>query len=569
MNLARYHVMIVLALLAGILFCYGQIRHFGFVNLDDTVYVVDNSMVRSGLTGDGIRWAFTTTEGANWHPLTWLSLMLDSELYGSGPGGYHLTNLILHAANAILLFGILIRMTGAVWPSAFVAGFFAVHPLHVESVAWISERKDVLSTFWGFLAIGCYAAYGKHRHKAAFWGAFSCLFLGLMAKPMLVTWPFLFLMLDYWPLQRLALPESAGKIPWRRLGELLIEKIPFFMLAAFFCWTTLMAQADKGAVLSIKTLPLADRLGNAALSYMWYIGKMLWPAGLNVYYIHRGPSPGMLGVAGAALLIAGFSTIAFRTARRYPFVPVGWFWYLGTLVPVIGLVQVGLQAQADRYAYIPMIGIYIIVAWGATAIARNHPWHRRMLFTAALIVLVILGMKTAHQASFWMNSETLFRRALHIDPMNDLAHNNLGTALEAKGNTREAAEHYRRAVQLNPWNHPAWNNLANTQASSGNISAALQSYQKAIALSPHEAAYRYNFGKCLLAAGKSDEAFTQLAEALRIRPEFAEVYNLMGRIFENRGDNERALKFYTKALEARPDDPAAIESANRIRQGRP
>ena len=330
-----------------------------------------------------------------------------------------------------------------------------------------------------------------------------------------------------------------------------------------------MAQSGKGADLSVGAMPLADRLSNAVLSYVWYIGKKLWPTGLNVYYVHRGPGMGPLAVTGAAVVVAGISYAAVRSAQRYPFIPVGWFWYLGTLIPVIGLVQVGLQAQADRYAYIPLIGIYIIVAWLTAAVAHQHLWRRRLLFVAALAVLMVLGVKTVHQVSFWKDSESLFQHALRVDPANDLAHNNLGTALEAKGNVQEAAEHYRQAVQLNPWNHPAWNNLANTQASSGDMQAALHSYEKAIALFPNEAVYRYNYGKWLVAAGRPEEAFAHLAEALRIRPEFAEVYNLMGTLFENQGNKEQVLKFYHEAMEARPGYAAATENANRLQRGRP
>ena len=518
----RMAVMIALILTAAILVCYGQTRHFEFVNLDDPNYVIQNSMVRSGLSLEGISWAFTTREAANWHPLTWLSLMLDTEIYGPTPGGYHLTNLLLHWANMLLLFFVLFRFTGALWPSAVTAGLFALHPLHVESVAWISERKDVLSTFWGVLAIGCYGMYVRRRSRAAYGATIGCLLLGLMAKPMLVTWPFLFLLLDYWPLQRWTGSDGGHRFSPRRIGELILEKTPFFILAGFFCWTTLMAQAEKDAVLSMAAIPMATRLANAALSYIWYIKKMLWPAGLTVFYTHPVYQISIPAAAGAALLIAGISYGSVRVASRYPFIPVGWFWYLGTLVPVIGLVQVGLQARADRYAYIPMIGPYILIAWGIAEMARQRKWNRRWLWMAAAALLLVLGAKTHLQAGFWKDSESLFRRALYVDSENDLAHTNLGAALEADGDTRAAMAHFQRAVQINPANDEAWNNLGALQAGFGNQKEAKRSHETAISLNPNAAVYRYNYGRLLFAMGQSDAAIAELAEAVRLSPGYAE-----------------------------------------------
>jgi len=569
MNTKRWSTIIGLCLTAAILTAYGNVRHFDFVNLDDQVYVAENPVVREGLSAAGIRWAITTMEAANWHPLTWLSLMVDTELYGTRPAGYHFTNLLLHTANTLLLFFVLFRLTGALWPSAFVAGLFALHPLHVESVAWISERKDVLSTFWGLLAIGAYGVYARRRSRAAYGLAFGCLLLGLMAKPMLVTWPFLFLLLDYWPLQRWTPSDAGGSFPFRRIGELFIEKTPFLILSGVFCWTTLTAQSGKNAVLPMAALSMTDRLANAALSYIWYIGKMLWPTGLSVYYTHPRFLVSMPAAVGAALLIAGLSYGVIRKAGRYPFVPVGWFWYMGTLVPVIGLVQVGLQARADRYSYIPLIGLYILITWTAVEVARRRKWDRRRLWAAAIAVLLVLGARTHMQVGFWKDSESLFRRALHVDAGSDLAHNNLGAALQAKGNAREAAQHYRRATRINPRNHQAWNNLAVCEASSGDVEAAHRFYQKAISLDPDTAAYRYNFGKLLLAQGKSKEAIAELSEAIRIQPEFPEVYHLMGTIIERQGNPEKAEVFYLKAVEANPDYTKAREKLNRLRESTP
>lgn len=565
----RRTLVICLTLLAAILASYGQVRHFDFVNMDDPAYVVENQMVRSGLNGDSIRQAMTTTEAAYWIPLTWLSLMVDTEIYGPRPGGYHITNLLLHAASALLLFVLLFRFTGAVWPSALAAGLFAVHPIHVESVAWISERKDVLSLFWGFLAIGCYGRYARRRSRAAFGAALGCLLLGLMAKPILVTWPFLFLLLDYWPLRRWALADAGRRFPARRVGELLVEKTPFFVLAGFFCWTTLMAQGGGGAVLQMAALPMAYRLANAAISYIWYIGKMLWPTGLNVYYTHPGILVSIPAAVGGALLIAGLSYGAIRVATRYPFVPVGWFWFLGTMVPVIGLVQAGLQARADRFGYIPMIGLYIIIAWMAAEFARRQKWNRHWLSVAAIAVLLILGARTHMQVGFWKDSESLFRRALYVDSENDVAHNNLGAALWAKGNHRNAGEHYQRAAEINPRNHQAWNNLGVWEAETGKLEKAKHAYETAISLNPNVALYRYNFGKLLFATGEPDAAIAEFAEALRLHPGYADVYNLMGTIIEGRGRVDKAEVFYRKAVEADPDYTEARKNLDRIQENRP
>jgi hypothetical protein len=475
---------------------FAQTVNFGFVNYDDDKYVYENPHVRRGVTADGIAWAFTSNHASNWHPLTWLSHMLDCELYGLHAGGHHLTNVGLHALTAVVLFLVLWRMTLGLWPSAFVAAVFAVHPLRVESVAWIAEQKDVLSGLFFMLTLWAYLGYVRHRFSLTRYLSVIILFaLGLMSKPMLVTMPFVLLLLDYWPLGRL-------QATWRRL---IVEKIPLLLLAAASCLATMLAQ--QHAVVTLDELSLPLRFGAALVSYVSYLGQFFWPTNLAVFYPH--PAARLpIGEAVAALLfLAAISAAAIARRRRNPYLFVGWFWYLGMLVPVIGLVQVGLQVMADRYCYLPQIGLTIAVAWsmatvgqtslsagrkattvGQTFLSAERKADYRPWAWGSASVLVLAGLMACawRQTSFWRDSETLWTHTLRCTSRNDVAHFNLAAELMKQNRYGDAIEHYRETVRIRPVYPHAQRNLAFALTRQGQTQEAIAHYYQAIKYDPDD-----------------------------------------------------------------------------------
>ncbi len=466
----------VLLLLAGaVLAAFLPLAGAEFISFDDNRYVVENYYVRSGLTWEGMRWAFVSLGySSNWHPLTWLSHMLDVELYDLWAGGHHLTSVLIHLAVAWLLYLAVAGMTGAAWPSALVAALFAVHPLRVESVAWVAERKDVLSgAFWwgAVLAYGWYA----RRPGAGRYGLVALLMgLGLMAKPMLVTLPFVLLLLDFWPLGRMGTGSGAGSVErsgtvpvpsLRRTGVslavLFLEKLPLLLLSAASSAVTWLAQERGGALTSLDVLPLAERGANALGAWTAYLGKAAWPAGLSILYPYPRLGPGAAKTAAAALLLSAAAAAAWAYRRRRPYLATGWFWYLGTLVPVIGLVQVGRQVMADRYTYIPLTGVFIAAVWLVGDLTKRGPAGRLAPVVAAAGAAVVVAWTAAArvQADHWRGSQTLFEHALEVDAANPLAEFNLGLALKKKGRAAEAVRHYVRALGLDPGYEAAANNL--------------------------------------------------------------------------------------------------------------
>ena len=435
---------------------YLPVRTHSFVNYDDTDYVTENSFVKNGLNWTDIKWAFTTFHASNWHPLTWISHMADCQLFGPNAGAQHFVNVLFHAANAALLFILLWRLTGAIWPSAFVAALFAWHPLHVESVAWISERKDVLSTFFALLTLLSYAKYAKEKRARDFWLALIFFALGLMSKPMLVTLPFVMLLLDYWPLQSF----SNCEIQISKAARLVWEKIPFFILTAISCVMTFFAQRSGEAVVSLKNVSLHYRLENAPLAFARYLLKIIWPANLAVIY----PMPDKISTSAVAASVAVLiliSAAAWFARRRNPYLLVGWLWFLGTLVPVIGLVQVGGAALADRYTYFPATGIFIIVAFAARDLADRLRFPKIIFSAASVLVLGACVVLTEKQLSYWRDSETLFRHAIAVTKDNDIARVNLGVALDVQGRFDEALTQYREALRIAPGRYQIHNNVAN------------------------------------------------------------------------------------------------------------
>src|SRR6202167_1037861 len=524
---------VCVALIAANLIVYASAWHHGFVNYDDDDYVTTNPVVLRGLTWHGVAWAFTTGYAVNWHPLTWLSHMLDVQLYGLDPGLHHLTNLLFHIVNTLLLFGLLHRMTRALGRSAFVAGLFAVHPLHVESVAWVAERKDVLSTLFWMLTLWAYQEYARRPGLRRYWAVLLFFALGLMAKPMLVTLPFVLLLLDFWPLGRVGIgPNSAGgwalsRDGWATMRRLVFEKLPLLALAVVSSIVTFAIHRRGGAVISFAAAPLHIRMANALVSYVAYIGKMLWPARLAVLYPYAQSLP-LWWLAGAFLGLMGISFAVIRAGPRHPYLSVGWFWYLGTLVPVIGLIQVGDQAMADRYTYVPLIGLFIIVAWGVPELLVRWPFRRIALAAAAGLVILACAIAARGQLQYWENSSTLWTRALAVTTGNNIAHNNLGVSLADQGKLDEAIAHYSEALRIKPDYADAHNNLGAALADQGKVDEAIAHYSEALRIKPDYADAHDNLGVSLCDQGKLDEGIAHFNEALRIKPDSAKAHNNLG-----------------------------------------
>jgi len=536
---------------------YARVGTFDFDNYDTARYIYENNQVKNGISGEGLRWAFTTTSASNWHPITWLSHMLDVQLFGLNPGAHHLTNLLFHIANSILLFLIFSKMTGNIWPSSLIAALFAIHPLHVQSVAWLAERKDLISTFFGLLAIWCYLRYTQRPRVYRYVPVFVFFILGLMAKPMIVTLPFVLLLMDYWPLRRyqIGYPRqnfSCGPPPTPTGIHLFLEKIPLFIVAAASCMVTVYAQTSGGAVSSIGSYPLHVRLLNALVSYASYIGKTFWPAKLAVFYPHPGYWP-LWQILASALVVAATTVIALIFIKSRPWFIVGWLWFLGTLVPVIGLVQVGTQAMADRYTYVPLIGIFIVLSWGLTELVKHSMIGRWKTAVFAAVVLGVLLSVTWKQIGYWKNSITLFERALEVTENNYVAHNNLGHRLMELGKTEDAIKHYRNALALNPSFETAHLNLGFIYSSQGELNQAIYHYSKALEINPDYAVAYNNLGNALYRLGQSNKAIPNYLKAIKINPDYAEAYNGLGAALIRQGDVKGAVNCFKKAISINPD----------------
>ena len=590
-------VSVLLAVIVGIAF--GRALGNDFVGYDDQSYVVLNPRVTNGLTLDGIQWAFTHAHATNWHPLTTISHMLDCQLYGLEPWGHHLTNILFHAAAAILLFFALRDLTGNLWPSALAAAIFAVHPLRVESVAWVSERKDVLSGVFFMLILGVYARYARGNSARSLWyiTVLILLALGLMCKPTLVTVPFVLLLLDYWPLGRSQSSPSIGRgITKEKWSWLVFEKLPLFVLSAASCVATLLAQ--KQALDASLKPPFGERVGNALVSYVVYLGQMIWPAQLAVLYPYPEGNLKVSHVILALLLLLMISAAVFLWRRRYPFLLTGWLWYLGMLVPMIGIIQVGSQVRADRYTYLPQIGLYLLVAWSAMALFDHWPRSRVVLAGAASLVITALITRSYFQTSYWQDTETLWKhaaattsnnyiasnnlaqflfqsgrfdeaiaecqRALKIKPDFAAAHNNLGAALvknqrddngarRQNGAVDEAIAHYRRALQINPDFAQAHGNLGTALLLKGQMDEAIAHYQKALEIAPNYAEARYSLGNAFLAEGRYSESIANYEAALRIRPDYFEAHYNLGRVLATIGNDRQALKEFNEAVRINGD----------------
>jgi len=551
----RIVFLVSLLLIFVIIISYRQVNNFDFISYDDDLYVTENLNVQKGFTVKGLKWAFTTFHSGNWYPLTWLSHMLDCELYGLHPTGHHWTNVEFHVANTLLLFFILFKMTGALWRSAFVAALFAFHPLHVESVAWISERKDVLSTFFALLTIFAYYCYVKTLCFKNYLLVIVSLSLGLMAKPMLVTVPFVLILLDYWPLKRFQFhndrmlqPEGVTFFGFHGFVRLILEKIPLFIPVVISCILTFLAQKNQGAVKALGALPLETRFTNAIVAYLNYVLKAIWPKNLAVFYPHPGNTLPVWQIFGAGLLIATTCFLAIRTSRKYPYIAVGLFWFLGTLVPVIGLVQVGDQAMADRYTYIPLIGLFIIVAWGISDLYKK--WHYRNIFfgVSAAIILSAITVCTSYQLTYWKNSITLFEHAIEVTNNNYQAQNNLGTALDPV-DIDKAIFHYKEALKIKPDYAIALFNLGSALEKKGNIEEAIDHYLEALRIKPDYTKAHNNLGVALVNKGNYDVAILHFSKALKINPQKTDVHINLANVLFLKGKPDEAIRIYKEIIE--------------------
>jgi protein O-mannosyl-transferase len=542
---------ISVGLAAATIFSFWPVIHADFINYDDPEYVTANSHVQQGLTWKNVAWAFTTDCASNWHPLTWLSHLLDVTLFGQSAAGPHGVNLLLHTANALLLFFLLQQMTGARWRSAFVAALFALHPLHVESVAWVAERKDVLSTFFWLLTLLAYARFVQAQKnfnpKLKFFYALTLAWfaLGLMSKPMLVTLPFVLLLLDFWPLGRI----KNEKLKIKNFWQLVREKIPFFLLSAAACAATVWAQ--QKAMLSLTHLPLADRINNALVAYCGYLGKTIWPVDLVLPYLHPGHRPAMQVVL-AAILIAGLCLGAIRFHKFFPFGFVGWFFFLGTLVPVIGVVQVGSQSMADRYTYVPLIGIFIILAWGVGEVCVRWWLPKPLVIVPGILLLVGSGFLTRQQADYWHDTQRLFGHATAVTPDNFIAWSNIGGSLFEQGKLDEAMGYYQKAYAINPNYAEAANSIGAVLASK-NSDEAIDWFRKALAIQPNHPAALFNMGNALFKQGNSSESVACFQQALQSEPENFEARNNLGNALLKLGKIDDAILQYKLALEYKPD----------------
>jgi Flp pilus assembly protein TadD len=556
--------LIYFILAASALLVFWQVRNFDFANYDDNVYVFENQHVLNGITGDGIIWSFATDYASNWHPLTWLSLMLDCQLFGPSPGWMHLMNLFFHLANTLLLFAVLKKMTGSLWPSAFVAAVFALHPMHVESVVWITERKDVLSTFFLFLTMWAYVRYVEKIKFKWYLAAIALFILGLMAKPMLVTLPFLLLLLDYWPLNRL-MPQTITAAAHRRgksapasdnpptLYRIIIEKIPFFILASISSAVTFLIQRSGGAVVDAASFPLYNRFANALLSYVRYIAKMFWPRNLTVFYPFNAASIPFWQVAICALLLLVISVLVVYLGRNQRYLTLGWFWFVGTLIPVIGIVRVGSQAYADRYTYIPYIGLFIMLAWLGPQLLSNQPQRKTVLSLSMILSLVSLGICAYRQVSYWNNNVTLFSHAIEVTQNNWLAYNNLGAAYSGLGRDSEAIDACQRAIKIRPDCAEAYNNLGNAYSNLSRYSEAIDAFNRAIEIKPDYAKAYNNLGVAYGGLGRYQQEIEVYQQAIKIRPDYAQAYNNLGAAYTNLGRYSEAIDAYQQAIKIRPD----------------
>lgn len=571
---------ICFCLVAIVWIIFGQTLRQGFLNYDDNLYVYDNPRITSGLSLDGIGWAFTHVHADNWHPLTTISHMLDCQLYGLEPWGHHLTNVLLHSAVAVLLFVALWELTESLWPSAFVTAVFAIHPLRVSSVAWIAERKDVLSGVFFMLTLWAYARYAR-GNRASSTLALVFFALGLMCKPTLVTLPFILLLLDYWPLRRFAVRAKDSKSqrstrnpatirqgdhsPRSRhlpIRSPVIEKIPFFFLSAASCFATLLAQ-DR-SIMTMHQLSFAGRVANAAVAYVIYVGQMAWPVGLAVFYPFPETTLTIAQAVLSSLVLLVISVIFFLWRAKYPFLLVGWMWFLGVLIPMIGIVQVGGQGHADRYTYLAQIGLYLLLTWSALELLGRWRGGRVVLVAVAVLLISGLMVNSYSQTTYWRDNETLWRQTLANTDRNYIADNGLADTLMQKGKFDEAIVHFQKSLEIYPDSAEIRNNLGNAFLRKKDWAQAKAAYEMALRFQPNLPSALNNLGISLAEMGKQDEALAQFNEALRVDPGFLDTHRNLAILLLRIGRRDEAIVHLKEALRLKPDDEQTIAQLRQL-----
>jgi len=577
----RQRVVLIAVFLAVITIAvYGQVYRHDFIDFDDDLYLTDNQHVQKGLSWTGVKWAFSTNEAYNYHPLTWISHAFDCQIYGLDPAGHHLTNVFLHIANTVLLFVVFSGMTGKLWSSAFVAGLFALHPVHVESVAWAAERKDVLSTFFWMLTMWFYLRYTRRPCLGRYLPVFFALALGLLAKQMLVTLPLVLLLLDYWPLERFGIGHQERRqrnrkakttLPSNSFARCFLEKLPFLFLSALASVIVYLVQAKATVVKSTFEIPMSYRLSNALVAYAKYIVKMFCPVRLGVLYPHSEASLPLWQILASIAMLLCLSVLAIRYCRSRRYLIVGWLWYLGTLIPVIGLVQVGLQSMADRYTYIPFIGLFIIVAWLGGDLLGRYRFGNFVLATGSVIVLSVLTVLTWLQLGHWTDSITLYEHTVAVTDNNDIMHSNLGQLYLQREKPDQAVKHWTKALQIRPDQVTIRKNLAVILARQGKIDQAIAHFREVLKYRPNDsdvsreidrllaqhkkttAAQLYSKANILAGENKFEEAINCYNKVIQLQPDHALAYNNLGNVLFLQGKHGPALDNYSKALKLKPD----------------
>jgi Tfp pilus assembly protein PilF len=533
--------MIVYIILAAAIWgVYSQVTQFDFVNFDDPVYVIQNSHIQSGMTRDGLKWAFGTTYFGLWNPLVWLSFMLDYQLYGLNAGGYHLTNLVLHLLSALLLLWLLTRMTQAIGPSAFAAALFALHPMHTESVAWIAERKDVLSAFFWILTLCLYVWYIRKQVLGRYLAVLLCFACALMSKPMAVTLPVIMILMDYWPLKRFE--PQQGKI--NLLLEQLKEKTPFFIVSALLIVFTLTIPNER----DLRNLPLGLSFANASVSAITYLAKTLWPHNMAVFYPFPDKIP-LWQVSGAVILLIFITTAVILMMKRRPYLFVGWFWYIITILPVIGIIHIADFAMADRYYYLPSIGIAVMLAWGIPLFFPNRATRKKILFPAAIAFLAVMSVLTWRQCGYWRDSKELWTHTLQVTEDNALAYNNLGYTLFTEGKVKESIEYYNKSISITQGDASAYNKRGMAYASLGQHQRSISDFNEAIRLKPNYAPAFYNRGNIYKDLGQYKQAIKDFDDTIRLSPYYTKTYNRRAAIYLKLGNMKMVCLDAQKACE--------------------
>jgi len=556
----KYSILVVLMLIILTLGVYWQVQNYEFINYDDDVYVTQNSHLQSGITLDGFRWAFSTKYFGLWNPLTWLSLMFDYQLFGFNAGGYHWTSVIIHILNTVLLFFLFRNLTGAIWRSAFVAVLFAIHPINVESVAWIAERKNVLSTFFWMLTMLFYVWYVKQPNWKRYLPVFISFALGLMSKPMLVTLPFVLLLLDYWPLNRTAINTrnerdirfalKAGK---EKLSFLILEKIPLFVLSAIFIFINIYKpQSERGVItVSLQNTIFIQRVNNAIFSYAMYLKKLFWPTDLSIHYMYLNVPIWQIFLSAIFLIIV--TIFVCKNLKKYPYLPVGWFWYLGTLVPVIRIADIGEHTMADRYAYVTFIGLFVIIAWGAEQILSKYIYLKKIFIFAAVLIIVLLTAATYNRLKLWTNTITLFEDALKKDPNNYVVNLVMGHEMAKKDENEKALYYSDMALKADPRLHPAYNLKGIVLLKMGKRSEAFKSFETALQLNNLSAEPNYNMGLFYSEDNNLDKAIEYFTKAIKINSDYIEARNYLGVVLIKKGKIPEGILQFEKALQINPN----------------